>query len=357
MAEISYPFSQANAYGGSEMVSQGQWQDMARMWGGDRAVFQPTRSSYANDDLPFWATCSGRTVHMHPGSAWVGGFHYQLLDPVDIVITSNPTDRTRYDLIVARLDMDKGSVNIGVVVGSATVSPIVPPLTRDPAGIWEMALHRVTVPGRDAAVTNVYVVPLDMPPRVATPWNTIEAAENLPQNSFAYDLDVNNNDTQWEAFKGRDRFVVTRDFSKSRRYTPSLLNVNSPGNSSLTRSGRWRWIAPNVFFVSINLFNKGTGDLSVSSGNYAFDVSLPLGANAGTGQVISGHLWNPQDRVSYPNFMAVTALVQAGKNTDKMRLYVPNPSSPAEGLDGLHSFPKGGTLIISGVIEANVFGE
>ncbi|MEV5913375.1 hypothetical protein AB0M00_31345 [Streptomyces chartreusis] len=353
MAEISYPFNADNANGGSQIVSQAQWQSMARMWGGDRVDFQLTATSYGTTSLPFNASIvNGRTVQINAGKAWVGGFYYTLTSTLSVTVPNNSTTKPRKDLIVLQADMAKSAVNIVLVTGTAAATPVVPQPRRQVGGIWEMPLYEVDCAANNASISISGRMPFDVPGRAAYPWNTDTSAELLPRGSFVYDMDNNGGDTQKEAFKGRDGYVVTRHLGKSRTYTPSMVGIANPA----TRTGRWRWIAPNMVWFSLYIASTSTSDLKVSGDNWTYGVTLPVPANGSTGQVFSGLIDNNGTGASpnLPNFVDITAKTNRGGSTSTMNLYMPNANYTADtGLDGIQYFPRKGFLTISGIYEAD----
>ncbi|MGK5496397.1 hypothetical protein [Streptomyces sp. URMC 125] len=358
MAEISYPFAAANEFGGTEMVSQVQWQAMANMWGGDRVDFTLASESYASETLPFSATViNGRTVEIQPGRAWVGGFYYQLTSSATVNIESNPTERDRKDTIVLRADVTKGSVNLAVVKGQPSASPVAPQPQRSPGGTWEMVLYEVTAPKYDGAIVLSLRAPFKMPPAVTVPWNMRPAAEFMERGTFLYDMDNNGGDTQHEAWVGRDGYVVTRHFGKSRPYTPSLVRASNVPSSGFIRTGRWRWIAPNTVFFSVSLENTTTKAITNTGGSTSLGFTLPQAANANTGQVIQGWLHNPNYNSDLPNLASIVAFVWKGNATTSTSMHIASRAGLDEGYDTLRVLPAKSTLTFSGVYEADVFSE
>ncbi|GGW89492.1 hypothetical protein [Streptomyces noursei] len=357
MAEISYPFAEANDTGGSQMVSQVQWQAMAGMWGGDRVDFALTSESYSGASLPFSSrVINGRTVEIQPGRAWVGGFYYQLTAAATVTIEANPTDKARKDTIVLRADVVKGSVNLAAVKGQPSASPIAPQPQRNPGQVWEMVLYEVDVPPKDGAITPSGQAPFKMPPPVSTPWNTRSASTFQQVGTFLYDLDNNGGDTQYEAFVGRDGYVVTRHFGKSRPYTPSLVNARSVPSSGVTLAGRWRWVAPGVVYFSVNISNATSKPIENTGGSAALGFKLPQTADGSTGQVFTGLLQNLDYNSNMPNFMDVQGYCFKGNGAQHVTMFVPNLSSLKEGLDTLRVIPAKSEIIFSGMYEARVFG-
>ncbi|MFB8199387.1 hypothetical protein [Kitasatospora purpeofusca] len=351
MAEVSYPFSQANASGGTEMVSQVQWQQMAHLWGGDRVDFQLTSGSYDAAALPFaWKVINGRTITIDPGNAWLGGFYYQLTATLSVDIDPNPTDKPRKDTVVIRADVVKGSVNISAVKGQPSISPIAPQPQRAPGQKWEMVLLEVDVPAANGALSVYSRASYDLPRAVATPWNTRSTADFVPKGTFVYDLDVDGGDSQYEAFTGRDGYMVTRHLGKTRPFTPSLWGVDSQP-AEVDRVCRWRWIAPNTVHFNMKLRNGSPADI-VTTGWYV-QASLPQPANGRTAQVFEGYIDNPAGNGGRPWLSQVRGITWEGNSTSTVNLFTPNSS----GLTVLPGIPAHSTLYLSGTYESDIFAE
>ncbi|MFB7906409.1 hypothetical protein ACFC1T_08280 [Kitasatospora sp. NPDC056076] len=350
MAEISYPFAQANASGGSEMVSQVQWQQMAHLWGGDRIDYQLTSSTYDAAALPFaWKVINGRTVTIDPGNAWVGGFYYQLTATASLDIDPNPTDKPRKDTIVVRADVTKGSVNLAVVKGQPSISPIAPQPQRAPGQRWEMVLLEVDVPATNGALVVYSRGQFDMPRIVATPWNTRSTADFLPRGSLVYDLDVDGGDTQYEAFAGRDGYVVTRHLGRVRTSTPGLWGTNTQP-AEVDRVCRWRWIAPNTVHFNMKIKNPGP---DITTTGWYMQASLPQPANGRTAQTFEGYIDNPGGNGGRPWLSQVRGISWEGNSTSAVNLFCPSGDS----LVVLPGIPARSTLYLSGTYESDVFAE
>ncbi|MFE5542769.1 hypothetical protein ACFQ71_03005 [Streptomyces sp. NPDC056534] len=357
MAEVSYPFAQANASGGSAILSQDQWQKMARMWGGDRVDFRLTSTTYDDASLPFSSrVINNRQIEIQPGRAWVGGFFYELTSSFVVNIESNPLDKIRKDTVVLRADFTKGSVNLAVVKGQPSASPIPPQPVRTIGGLWDMTLIEVNVPAKDGAITLSTRQQFDMPPSVGTPWNTRSTADYVQNGTFLYDLDVNNTDGQHEAFKGRDGYVTTRHFGKSLDYTPNLLGVSSQNIPGQYREGRWRYTAPGMAFFSAKIHNSLSTAITRKQGEWRLGITLPTPAHGGTGQTLYGYVVNPGLH-GLPNYFSVTGVVMEGAASSNLYFMIPSLTTLREGLDGMWTLPSKATLYISGTYETNAFGE
>ncbi|MFF5433415.1 hypothetical protein ACFY5K_25670 [Streptomyces griseofuscus] len=355
MAELSFPFDADNSNGGSQVVSQTQWQSMAVNWASDRIDFPLNNASYTEGSLPFASTVSGRTVTFNAGAAWVGGFYYKLTGTKSFTVADNVTGKARMDLVVLRADMSKAAVNLAVVQGSPASIPVEPQPTRQVGSVWEMPIYAVVVPANNGTISLQRRAPFPMPSPVAFPWWASDSANLLQRGAFSYDLDSNGGDSQWEGFNGRDAFVTTRHFGKSRTYTPDTLYVKG-GIPAANRRGRWRWIAPNTFWVSVTIVNDFEDQgIAVTGSNWRAAISLPQNSNGKAIQTLHGYLSNPNSSGGLPNMMSVTATTQPGTNI--LYLHYPNPTTNKEGLDGMRQFPARSTFSISGTVEANVFSE
>ncbi|MER6382099.1 hypothetical protein ACWDBD_38855 [Streptomyces sp. NPDC001118] len=357
--EVSYPFAADSAGGGAQMVSQAQWQYLARVFGKDRVDFRLDQTAIDAFSLPFTAAVvNGTTVSIQPGRALVGGFYYQLTAAQTVTIAANSGSTGRIDLIVLRANLSSSSVNLAVVQGQPAASPRAPALTRTYGGVWEMPLHQVTVPANGGALSLVPVMPFDGHETAAVPWNAPQAAAYRSNGSFLLDMNSNNSGSQSEYWVGRDGNVISRDLAKSRAYTPSLVNVNVDLPSA-NKSGKWRWIAPGIVYFSVYLSNDWEDAGPTRTGTNSIGITLPVPASGATGQVLTGILRNPNYNGGIPNMVEIFA--QTNKNSSSSQsvayLFYPNSTNLAEGLDSLRAIPPLSNLTISGVYEADTFGN
>jgi hypothetical protein len=356
--EISYPFTSDSAGGGAQMMSQAQWQYMARVFAKDRVDYRLDQTSIDAFSLPFTAAVvNGTSVSIAPGRALVGGFYYQLTASATVSIAANTGATGRIDLVVLRANLSNSSVNLAVVQGQPAATPKAPGLTKTYGGVWEMPLHQVTVPANSGALSLINVMPFDVPEHMAVPWNALQAAAYQANGSFVVDMDSNNTDTQSEYWVGRDGNVISRDLGKSRGYTPSLVNVNVD-LASANKIGRWRWIAPGMVYFSVYLNNDWEDTGPTRTGTSTIGLTLPTPASGATGQVLSGILRNPNYNGGLPNMVEIHATISQGSAAQTVAyLNYPNSTNLAEGLDSLRAIPPLSSLTISGVYEASTFGN
>jgi hypothetical protein len=331
---------------------------MARVFAKDRVDFRLDQTSIDAFSLPFTAAVvNGTSVSVAPGRALVGGFYYQLTASATVSIAANTGGTGRIDVVVLRANLSNSSVNLAVVQGQPAATPKAPGLTRTYGGVWEMPLHQVTVPANSGALSLINVMPFDVPEHMAVPWNALQAAAYQANGSFVVDMDSNNTDTQSEYWIGRDGNVVSRDLSKPRGYTPSLVNVNVD-LASANKLGRWRWIAPGMVFFSVYLNNDWEDAGPTRTGTSTIGFTLPTPASGATGQVLNGVLRNPNYNGGLPNMVEIHAtIIQNSSAQTVAYMNYPNSTNLAEGLDSLRAIPPLSNLTISGVYEASTFGN
>jgi hypothetical protein len=110
------------------------------------------------------------------------------------------------------------------------------------------------------------------------------------------------------------------------------------------------------FSVYLNNDWEDTGP--TRTGNSTIGITLPTPATGATGQVVKGILRNPNYNGGLPNVVEIHAEIsQSGSSQSMAYLLYPNPTTTSEGLDGLRSIPPLSNLKISGVYEADTFGN
>lgn len=357
MTETSSPFSANNSLGGSQTISETQWQDMGTMWGGDRAVFSLEKLNYAAAELPFQSKIVGRTVTVGPGKAWVGGFLYQNSATITLPIADNPTSDDRIDSVVVRLDMSKSSAVLAILPGVAAATPVAPKATRTPGGVWEMILHDINVPAQNGPLVANFAVPYRLPSNISAPWNIERTIQKTPVGTFGVDLDNNASGiNQVEYYNSPTGVIATRNLGKALTYTPAWVDANDLIAPN-TRTGYWRYIAPNTISFSIRVTVDQGGNMIVAKTGSPIGLTLPRPVYDLTGAVFTGVMFNPGGAGStdYPNIIQLTAFAASGGGSNVIRLYWPNSKILAEGLDGVSRVPGNASITITGVYESDVF--
>lgn len=352
MAEISYPFAEASAGGGSPMVSQAQWQSMAHLWGEDRIDFRLTSVGYTAAELPFDCEIVGGDIVVKPGSAFVGGFYYKNDANWTHAAPTNSNARARMDTVMLRADLVAGSVNFVIVEGAYGLIPKAPVPQRS-SGVWEMPVWNIELQPNNGARALQDVRRYDGPGTVWVPWNATYVTDTMSPGNFAIDMDNNQNanDTQAELYRGRDGSMITRLLGKRRPYTPDIFTVsNKP--AAANRNGYHRYIAPGTISFTAEISNTTTKVCAITSSWY-MGLTLPYPSSKNCTMHLTGLLYNPEKRDGVPNFVSVIG--ETDKGTKNLKLFMQDPAKLSEGLNGLSKIPGKSTLTISGVYETNDF--
>ncbi|MFD5069135.1 hypothetical protein ACFWNC_14555 [Streptomyces sp. NPDC058369] len=352
MAETSYPFSGDSAGGGGKLVSQLQWQAMAHLWGPDRVDFELTNAVIGRADLPLNTTLSGSNLIISAGGAWVGGYYYKLDAPLTIAAPTNSGANPRYDVIALRASLTTGSVNVVILTGAASETPLEPTPKRILGDVWEMPLAAMLLPANNG--TRLLYDRRRFPSTnyLLTPWSRGDVSKSLPPGSFSIDVDANGGGTHDEGYQGREGDMATRTLGKRRPYTPDLFTVtNKP--AAANRTGFWRIIAPGTVQFAAQIINTSTTAVTTTAG-WFMGITLPVTPSLWVPTQLQGVLTNNEARDGIPNLVNI---VGQTSGTSGAALYYPNPTYLSEGLDGLTKIPGKSTLTISGVYETNVFED
>jgi len=349
MAEISYPFAAASEGGGTELVSQLDWQRMAHLWGPDRIDFQLAGAGRTGSDLPFYTTVSGTSVVVNPGSAWVGGFYYILDEPLSLSVAANTGSTPRRDLVVIRADMAAGSVNLAILQGQPATVPREPSPRQILGGVWEMPIYMIEVGPNNGGLNLGDRRRFAGPGTTYVPWNRSDISSLMPIGNFTIDLDNNNSGGIEEGFRGLEGDMYTRTLGKRRSWTPDVFNVSNKPPAA-NRTGLWRRIAPGTISFSLEIRNTSTTAATTSA---VVGVSLPQNSSQTMRTVFTGFLDNPDSRDGLPNFMHIVARTNLA--APNMYLYYQNPRGTAGDLDALRVIPGKSTLYISGSYETDEF--
>lgn len=114
----------------------------------------------SEDDLKVTAGASGLTVTVGKGRAWINGhWFYNDADFLGLSLSVAPTgSQSRIDRVVLRLntDISARSMELAVLTGVASASPVAPALTRSGA-IYELCLADIRVPAGVTTLSNSYI--------------------------------------------------------------------------------------------------------------------------------------------------------------------------------------------------------
>jgi len=95
----------------------------------------------------------GLAVSVAAGNAWINGYRYENTDDLNIPLATANGSNPRIDRIVIRLSQITRSIQLAVVTGTPTATPVAPELTRT-SDIYELGIADVLVP---AAATSISV--------------------------------------------------------------------------------------------------------------------------------------------------------------------------------------------------------
>lgn len=118
MPERSYPFDG----GDGAAIDENQWSYLSRQWQ-DNGVeaYGPS-----DDALKVSSQAAPLELIVHPGHAFLDGFHYHLDEIKTIFFGENPTNQSRIDRVVLRLDRAENTATVTVKQGVPADSPVPP---------------------------------------------------------------------------------------------------------------------------------------------------------------------------------------------------------------------------------------
>ncbi|MET9816867.1 hypothetical protein [Streptomyces sp. NPDC006355] len=327
-----------------------EWQNMAHLWASDRIDFQLTQNStYAPTDLPFHTALVGANLVVQAGAAWVGGFYYRNDAPFSLPAPTNGSAMPRIDLVVLRADFASGAVNLALKTGLPAMHPVEPAVQRIVGGVWEMPIWAFELKANNGARTLLDRRRFDGPGHIWTPQNGADIGNSIPPGNFVVNMDAYNAGYQYEGFRGRDGFAITRHLGKRWEYTPNLFTVTGLPPAA-NRKGYWRYIAPGTVQFSLEINNTSTKEVRTTTTIIGFTLPVPASKTAPAS--FSGFLDNPEVRSEMPNFVDIPARSTGGSNA---YLYYQNTTTLKQGLDGLRVIPGKSSLSVSGVYETNEF--
>jgi len=138
MAQKEYfPF----ANGPGRLITSLQWQRLASLWRPTGVV----EDNYGNSSLRVSANGSGMVVYVEDGEALVQGEYLRLWDgPEALAVDAADTTHDRIDLVVVRLDRVNETMDLAVVKGTPSATPVAPSPIQG-ASIVEVPLAQVRV--------------------------------------------------------------------------------------------------------------------------------------------------------------------------------------------------------------------
>ncbi|MFI6684980.1 hypothetical protein [Streptomyces sp. NPDC050485] len=360
MAEISYPFDRDTNIGkpeeggGRAAVTQNDWQNLATQFADDRIDHVLNSGNMVAESMPFYAEVYDvNTIKVQRGEATVGGFYYKLDAPTTVRVEHNLDQKyDRQDLLVIRVDLAKGYGKVEVSQGAATANPQVPKVLKERGGRWELPLYVIRVPKKQGQPVISPVHPYKAPEDVSAVAPAQSVAAHQAEGSFIRNLAPSAGGGQYEAFAGADGFAITRDLGDTRTYTPEIRYTRVTPKGLVTR-GRYRRIAPNLVWYSVDINNPTNTDYWNDAQDNCMAFTLPKDAqlHGANGQVFSGVMVNGGYDAGMPNFVDLRGYTWGGHKGDYVRMLYQNPKYLHEGLDYLRVFPRKSYILFSGVYE------
>lgn len=191
------------------------------------------------------------------GYAHVGGWFYRTDTSVTVNVDPNPSSAARRDLVVIRADTGEAACYPHIITGTPGSSTWPTP-TRDPSGVWDVVLARVTVQGGSAVVA-----PADVDTTVRE-WTVPSGA--IPCTSTSRPVDPFEGMTICETDTGRVlvhvdgawRTVADTGYPTSWQPITLRAGFTTPGHG---RTPSWRWLAPNRVELRGTISRSGGGPL------------------------------------------------------------------------------------------------
>jgi hypothetical protein len=229
MTQLSYPLSN------SPILTELQWSNMAKHWL-DNGVIKG-----AGVELWITADSTGMKVKALQGSAWIQGHYYESdadeILPIAVANSTNP----RMDRVILRLDRTMNSIQLAVLQGVPSVSPVAPALTQN-ASRWEIPLAQVQVNTNaltiaDSNITNDRIL-VKNANAIIEKWNTA-ALENLWFHPGGYETKFRKNDMNMVTLRGCAQggyttagttlFTLPVGYRPPQTFTKETLTVDSNG--------------------------------------------------------------------------------------------------------------------------------
>jgi hypothetical protein len=87
---------------------------------------------------------TGMTVNVAPGSAWINGYCFVLMDSLEFPLAVAHGAQPRIDRIIIRWSLPDRAINLAVLTGAANPNPAPPTLTRTPE-VYELGIANILV--------------------------------------------------------------------------------------------------------------------------------------------------------------------------------------------------------------------
>ncbi|WP_368657624.1 hypothetical protein AB3Z07_21155 [Metabacillus halosaccharovorans] len=260
MAITYFPFDT----GQGANITEEQWNKMAQQWV-ETGIIQ----RYLNE-LDVYADSSGMQVKVKSGSSWIKG-HYFESDAEEILsIGQSDAINPRIDRVIVRMDRGLNLIELAVLQGTPSVSPIPPVMTQNTSR-WEISLAFVSVPAGAVTISSnnitddrTFIAQLSLIPRL----NASESGESYPigVTQSSVDLSVS-------GYPESYGLVVNMKMGSHRFTQWFFSHGNTTGQGGTQTKGAWfRHWYNNIGWTAWQEVNTkrteaGTASINISNNN------------------------------------------------------------------------------------------
>ncbi|MFE7113946.1 hypothetical protein ACFU99_00755 [Streptomyces sp. NPDC057654] len=298
------------------------------------------------------STAQTAAVDVAPGRALVRGFAYQADQAVTLPLSRQTEAQPRIDLVVIEVDMANSRASAKVLKGQPAVAPQPPGVRQIDGGIWQLPLAQVTVKRGTTVVESIRDVrtlfDAGRPPAV----NDVDIPSNPVPGDMAYYRSRNTGAEELHMYAAQGGWSIVSAIGKMRTYTPRL-NWNGGRYSAV---GHYQWISSNTMWFTANITN--TSNVTWGGDGKALDISLPTKSRGGIWQMMTASLYNNDAGVTpyegMPNYLVGSAFIHGGSTCQPV---LQSYRSLIAGGDWWTRFPKGSTMVVTGVYEADYYHE
>ena len=144
-----FPF---NSVASDRQYSANDWRDYFSLLGRNGVVIDAD-----NELLVTESSIPAKTVQVDTGAIIINGAMLYADTTTELTFSSNTSGNTRIDRVVARLDYDNRLIELAVLEGTPSVSPVAPSLTQSTSTVWELSLAQVELANGYTTITNAKI--------------------------------------------------------------------------------------------------------------------------------------------------------------------------------------------------------
>jgi len=154
MAEKSFPFASVN---GDRVYGAADWADYFKKI--------LTNGVFPVGSQLLVSAGGGMSVSISAGNAWLNGYGYANTDAFALDIDAADGVLKRKDRIVLRWGRVARAINLAVIKGTASASPVAPTLVRD-ADYYDIGLAEISIPNGITAIEGAHISDTRLDPAV-----------------------------------------------------------------------------------------------------------------------------------------------------------------------------------------------